>query len=312
MLQQSCHSVLSVLKLCNDSPAPIPLPPFAQNQTSWLTALNYAVRWNAALPWIRRVQLTPWHSTLAEKTRLLLDERFNRDRVQMAVLDTDYEKALRGFSQVGVSPVTVGGMDWGRRVYSNRMDRPMERVEFLVRDADWFSAVRGLGKAGFRISREGTGWNDLGNVRLYRFGLIPGLWSRVNAQENTLSVEDSLLFSMITRGGFWARNPLWLTDLAAFLKKTDQRVDWKLILILCEKLKRVGACWSVLEFLDRNWGVSIPDHVRGLFVGQVGRVRKLWLHQNMSVAKWFPAEGKPRSILRADGKWQTARATLSL
>lgn len=323
MFQLPSEYVFSIVKNMDRKSGEAPLPDFFLDEWAWQKCIDYANSSQCLSPFLKRIHQASWFVSIPEGIRLLIEEKQARERVRIAVLDRELDNALYGLLGSGVAPLALGGVDWSRRFYADRMDRPFQKIELMVRDQDWLTAMHSLGRLGFRVVFQDAEAADFGSIKLYRSFNDPSIWSRSISGELkglpdtclALSLEDAWVFALRNSLNWGTISPIFLFDFALFMRQENLgkfKVDWKNILTLCQKHHLVSVCWSILEFLRVCWDEPISVSVRGIFGDQVGPARKLWLSAQMAEKKWLAEDRKAKDLMRPDGSWETFRAAIHL
>src|SRR5690606_23322594 len=78
------------------------------------------------------------------------EKELHRERMLMSVLDEELRRVVSVLGEARIQCAVIGGMDLAHRYYPERMGRPTEKAELLVRPGSYGSALRVLGREGFR------------------------------------------------------------------------------------------------------------------------------------------------------------------
>jgi hypothetical protein len=328
--------VLDSVKPAHLAGSALARPEFRESTASWAEAFRIAEGNGCSLPFFSSLRAAPWFAELPERVQLQVEERLSRERVMLAVLDSELDSAL--FQLIGAKlPVLVlGAMDLGRRFYADRAHRPVRELELIVPAASYSVALRVLGRGGYRQ----TSLQAPGGLRLSRKNPGPvlylrkfldgresesamaALWDRAREgripglprNARTLSCEDYLI-ELIQRGcASWAeRTPVWLNDLHYLISSAEfqRESDWDQVIWQLAQERSVSATWLILKMLIDEWGTQIPSEVLRDCGRRLNPVRRTLLARMSNPRTWFSPQGAAQAfrtrLLLRDSVFQAIR-----
>ncbi|MEK6704791.1 MAG: nucleotidyltransferase family protein [Bdellovibrionota bacterium] len=285
------ESVFSfVLKLllprASNIPETIERPMFYTNEKEWEGALRYATGLRCALPFLIKIDRSIWRGDLPGSTTQLFGQLLSNERMKLAILDEILDSALDVLVAADIPVIVLKGMDLGRRVYHERILRPMTDVDLCVPQDFFNEASDILKQSGFkqagmhypgRDKMEFSRGNGQPVLELHAMasmaiwerslmGAIPSLPGKVRS----LSFRDN--FTYLVRHAavqHVMESPLWLNDIHFLLESstvkfgTAQVSDkaWEEIILDLRSQKTLSAAWFVLMLLRDQCGTSFPAWV---------------------------------------------------
>ncbi len=302
----------------------IAAPPFLTDSRKWTEALDCAERLQCSLPTVVTMDRVPWRSEIPEAIQLRMDERLQRERMILAILDHELDCALFLLIGAGIPVLVVGGMDLGRRFYPDRILRPVSVIRLVVPKEKYFDALRILGRGGYRASDPVTEKSEFSSLSRSEGGpllelhstLIPGdtshfmgvVWNQV--VENTLSGlpehvcvlknEDCFLYLVrlcVTR--YFLQSPVWLNDIHYLIESAafKQNSDWDQITWSLAHDRAITGAWFVMNFLKQNWGTDVPKEALQSLGHKVGPIAKTMCHAFSQPSSWFQLRPKTMPTL---------------
>lgn len=332
MSQEIAQFVLNALK-----PGVKPeRPDFFDDVGAWRKIFDYSLRLHSILPLMVKIDRAEWRADLPVAVSLQIDERLQRERMILAILDDELDSALFLLVSAKIPVIVLKGMDLGRRYYPERVMRPMADVDLLVPPEAFTESLRVLARGDYRIVGpfpEGRFRVELARrenaptVELHKYILagdtdlsIAGIWKRsvegvlrgLPHHARALSVEDNLIYLVRHCAvQHLLESPIWLNDIHYLIESEDfrQKADWDRIVWSLAQSRALSGAYLVLHLLRADWGTSIPEEAMKGVDRKVGAFRRVLLDRLASASAWFPGEGrrlpwvmKSRFLLR-DSAW---------
>ncbi len=316
-LRQIQAGVLSLLRPHTFGASPPPDPNFGSDAQAWLDAHAYAQRIHAALPFLVQTDRAPWAKNVPLVARAALSDSLHRERMLLALLDWELEKAMEVVSRAKVPTIVLKGMDVGRRLYPDPVFRPMTDVDLLVRPRDFSKVVSRFESAGFaavgpqypgRFRVELSRGENRPVVELHSFLLkgdnaetMKGIWKRAEESDrpelhraSVLSDPDQLFYlGAHAAVQHLIESPIWLNDLHFLLKRIEVAgdFDWPKLLKQIESRRCYTAFWFLFSIL-KDWGRTAPADVIAELHDQVAPGRRAALSVLAPVERLFPYAGR--------------------
>ncbi len=284
---------------------------------AWKEAFAYAQRIHSALPFLiqieRASQKGAWGKSVSAEERVFLSEALHRDRMFLALLDWEMEKAGEVLARAKVPAIVLKGMDLARRFYPDRVFRPMSDIDLLVRARDFSKVVSRFESEGYQaVGRHYPGrfrielCRDEGRpvVELHSFLLkgddadsMKGIWKRAKEPENNpfpgtlvLGDEDHLFYlGAHAAVQHLIESPIWLNDIHFVLQNGEP--DWDKLLKKIEQRRSHTAFWFLFTVL-KAWGHTAPDDVIERLTAEVASGRRAALSVLAPQERLFPYAGR--------------------
>ncbi len=297
-------------------------PPFLKEAETWESAYAYAQRLHCALPFLLVIQRALWAKQLPSTVSQIFAERQARERMALALLDWEMEEALQTLANASLGVIVLKGMDVGRRLYPERIFRPMADVDLLVKPRDFSKAMGRLEQRGFKsigVNYPGRFRVEMSRgegrpvIELHSFllkgdsaGTMKDFWKRSlqgfegwPGEARVLSYEDQLLYL----GGHAVvqhllESPLWLNDIHFLIEKiaNEPHFGWPRVLKEINARCSNAAFWFLFSVLQK-WGTPVPRFVIDSLTERVAFHRRTALTAMMPPERLFPFGGKGWSLM---------------
>jgi hypothetical protein len=294
-------------------------PDFYSDVQIWMRVVDYARTVHSLLPVLVQFERSKWKKEVPERIQVEFEAMVAKERMLLTLLDRELEASLFALNGEKIPALLLKGMDLGRRLYSDRMLRPMTDVDILVPYDSFTDAILALGKVGFRVMGpfpKGRIRVELGRqkggpvVELHR-ALQAGdteiyldeIWKRsqetvlvdMNWNCRILAPDDYLVY-LIRHSAIQhaIESPIWLNDIHCMIEsKTFQsQADWERIIWSLAEYKALHAGWFIFHFLSTQWGTSIPKEVLSKLIVQTTMPRRKFLSRLATPEKLFPVHGR--------------------
>ena len=124
-------------------------PSFYNDVDSWRRVLAYATTLFGVAPLLAVIERSSWKSDIPEAVLNVFQTALSHERMKLAILDEELELSLTALLEKDISVIILKGMDLGRRIYPDRIFRPMSDVDLLVPLNLFQEASNALESAGF-------------------------------------------------------------------------------------------------------------------------------------------------------------------
>lgn len=257
------------------------------NATTFLDLLD---RLSVTVPVLSRLRAQGWSSHLPEEVSLSIAEKSERAKFLQSVLISEYESVAELLVVSNINPMVVGGYDYSYRFYTHPDGRQISLVDFLILPEEYSTALRVLGRSGYRVSEtspnpvsgdvilvNASGPNPIRIRRVLKeFGPVEGsihemerLWQRsfegrlpeMPRSIKVLSSEDAFeqLLRLAAQQKLYA-SPNVLNDLHYVIRHlvTTGTFGSEAILDRLAKSKMLSAAYFMLNVLAEEWGTPVP------------------------------------------------------
>lgn len=301
-------------------------PAFAGELTSWERTLQFAEEKHSLLPFLAVISRTEWKDDLLPEFRSRIESLLSRERMRLALLDSELENSLGVLRQAEVPVMVLKGMDLGRRFYPGRLFRPMADVDLLVGKDDFPRALAALERDGYRpvlSERERNEAPLRPQIELSRHDdaspTIELHWS-VQPSDTAESIRSVWKNSIPAPSGFFGspdragsikssprlmaredllpylirhcavqhllESPIWLLDLH-FVIDQPEPLNWNAVLKELARTRSGSAAFFVLQLLNSEWKTPVPEAVLKSLAKKAGVLRRAAFSQLSRTDIWF-------------------------
>lgn len=312
MNQELLSYVLSCIQpqfLNQKAPCPLEKPRFINEVETWKQVFQLANHLVVSLPLSVNLSRTTWHHELPKEIQLLIDERVQREKMILAILDHELDSVLFLLIGAKIPVLLLKGMDWGRRYYPERILRPVSELDIIVPKSAYENAHRTLGQGGYRFLNARFTRIEGGPTLRLHSSLTPHesdtqthqIWQRALEQispdlpSHTLSLshEDNLIYliKLCTKQNLLS-SPIWLNDLHYLFQNQDfkENADWDWLVWYFARHQLTASAWFVLNFLNSYSGVKLPKETLDLLGSNLGPMKKHLLTRLATPEIWFATE----------------------
>ena len=297
----------------------VPCPDFFADESTWKKVFHYARTIHSLLPVLVQIDRSTWKKEISEWIQAEVDAGLAKERMFLTLLDREMEAALYALGGEKIPTILLKGMDLGRRVYPDRMLRPMTDVDLLIPSEKFTDAILALGKVGFRVMGpfpKGRIRVELGRqkggpvVELHRAlqandteNYLHEVWTHavetviqdMNWGCKVLSAEDNLVY-LIRHATLQhvVESPIWLNDIHHLIENKDfkKNGDWEKVLWGLAEFKALHGGWFVLNFLKNQWGTTVSQQCLDQLSLKTSATRRKFLKNISESKKLFPVEGR--------------------
>lgn len=298
---------------------PHSIPLVCDEVAVWKAILKQAQQMKVLWPLLIILKGVSWREELAEEIREFLSTETQRIADQEQVIRKETEYAVRALVEQKLRVLVVGGVDLGKRYYSDPTLRVAENIELIVSKESFGVALRALGRKGYRQVGDGLGEHslllaresipDVPQINL-RTRLMeedeaeysPADWERSVGQQishtsgnlRVLAPEELIVF-LIKRGIYrdLLDSPVWLLDLY-FVIQMNQKISWEKIERDLKNLE--GPAYLALKMV-KELGCNLPLNVINRFTKKMSALKKSRLKKLEEIDSWFNVESS--SLLSA-------------
>ncbi len=212
-----------------------------------------------------------------------LQETYLRTALRNAYIHNELSKILGVMRNSGIPVVILKGAALAELVYQDIALRPMNDVDFLVRDRDMWRVPRVLSQVGFELRK--IMWSQTIYVNesipievKSKMGDFPNLDPWVNVSRVTLASNDTLILRpevflihlCLHTERHLSRTQvailLWWFDITELLERYREKFDWDYVIRIVRENEVAEAVHRVLHMAREDFGARIPTDV----LSQVG------------------------------------------